>query len=152
MEEHQLKALIIARFLNFITWPEASTANRREFVFGIIGESPIYDHKDVLFENIMIPRGKKLKVKKIKNLEELNECQVLIIAKSESKRLPEILAVTNDKPILSISDAAGFGEQGVLINLYKTGKKVKFEINLPAVRKSGLVFSSRLFKLAKIIQ
>lgn len=152
MEEYPLKALIISRFFNFVKWPAASgnAGDSSHFVLGIFGKTPILEHEQTFYKEINLSE-KKVTIKKISELGQINECHVLIIAPTESWRLKEILAITGDKPILSIGDTRGFAEEGVLINLYREGNKVKFEINYSAVKKSGLVFSSKLYKLAKII-
>ena len=153
MAEYPLKVLIISRFLDFIKWPPGAGTNggAEEFVVGIIGDTPMSEYKKLFYEKIRLP-GKTLVVRNITALEEIEGCQVLIIGDSESNRLEKILAITGTKPILSIGDTEGFGKRGVLINLYTPGKKVKFEINLPSVKKSGLNFSSKLYKLAQIIR
>jgi hypothetical protein len=152
MEEHPLKALIISRFFDFIRWPNGSeeNGNLSRFVIGFIGNTPMADYKKKFTEKIRIP-GKKLVFKDLTEPEQIVECHTVIIGENQSDRLKEILTLTDGKPILTIADTEGFGEKGVLINLYLSGKKVKFEINLPAVKRSGLIFSSKLYKLAKII-
>ena len=152
MEEYPLKALIISRFFSFVRWPAASgtTDDASHFVLGIVGKSPIVEHEQTFYKEIKIPE-KKITIKKISVLDQIKECHALIIAPTEAKRLKEILSITGDKPILSIGDTEGFAEEGVLINLFREGNKVKFEINYGAVQKSGLVFSSKLYKLARII-
>lgn len=152
MEEYPLKALIISRFFDFIKWPNGREENGKlsQFVIGFIGNSPMVDYKNKFTEKIRTP-GIKLVFKSLTDIEHIGECNVVIIGENQSDRLKEILALTDGKPILTIGDTEGFGEKGVLINLYLSGKKVKFEINLPAVKRSGLIFSSKLYKLARII-
>jgi hypothetical protein len=146
-----LKALVISRFFEFVKWPANTTNDLNQFTIGIIGDSPILEHRVILDEKIKIP-GKQVKIKYFNELDRIEACQALIISGTESYRLHEILNITGDKPILSIGDTWGFGEKGVLINLYETGTQIKFEINLPAVKRSGLTFSSKLYKLARIIK
>jgi hypothetical protein len=151
MEEYQLKALIVSRFFDFVTWPPDIENNTDRFVIGVIGDTPILEHRQKIYERVKIP-GRTIVIREITNIDRVVDCHALIIAGTESKRLSDILALTGGKPILSISDTEGFGEKGVLINLYRLGKNVKFEINYAAVRRSGLVFSSKLYKLARIIR
>jgi hypothetical protein len=151
MEEYQLKVLIVSRFFDFVTWPPDSMNNSDRFVIGIIGDTPILDHRQKFYERVKLP-GRTIAIQKITDLDHVVDCQALIIAESESDRLNDIIALIERKPILSISDSEGFGEKGVLINLYRLGKNVKFEINYSAVKRSGLVFSSKLYKLARIIK
>lgn len=153
MEEYPLKIWIISRFLDFVKWPPGSETNQGsgQFVVGIIGNTAMLEFKKIFHEKIRLP-GKTLIIKKCTDPEEIEGCHVLIIGGSESNRLAGILAITENKPVLSIGDTGGFGKKGVLINLYKSGRKVKFEINFTAVQKSGLIFSSKLYKLARIIK
>jgi len=51
-----------------------------------------------------------------------------------------------------VADSGGFAEAGVLINFYTTSDTVRFEINETAVDRSGLKISSKLFKLAKVVE
>ncbi len=152
MAEYPLKVKIISRFFSFVKWPADSgnTGDSSLFVLGVVGKTPILEYERTFHKEVNLPE-KKITIKKISELDQIKECHALIIAPTESNRLKEILSITGDKPILSIGDTEGFAEEGVLINLFREGKKVKFEINYGAVQKSGLVFSSKLYKLARII-
>ncbi|MCP5107045.1 MAG: YfiR family protein [bacterium] len=153
MEEFPLKVTIISRFFDFVKWPThtGEDGNMGQFNIGLLGKSPLQEYKKVLQKSISIP-GKQVIVKKIDQLEEIVECDVLIIAQSESKRLPEILSIIENKPILTIGDTEGYAERGVLINLYIVGNNVKFEINYKAVKQSRLVFMAKLYKLARVLK
>lgn len=153
-EEYDLKIAMIKHFFDFIKWPPGNSTSG-QFVFGIIGDTPISEQAEKLYKQITIPE-KEISVKTISNadladLAQLKECNVLIIGNIAAEQLKEILSKIEDLPILSISDTDGFAEIGVLINLFKIENKVKFEINYSAVKKSGLVFSSKLYKLARLI-
>lgn len=151
VEEYELKIAMIKHFFDFIKWPPGNSTSG-QFIFGIIGDTPISEQAEKLYKQITIPE-KEIYVKTIPNadLAKLKECNVLIIGNIEAERLKEILSIIGDLPILSISDTEGFAEIGVLINLIKAENKVKFEINYSAVKRSGLVFSSKLYKLARLI-
>ncbi len=94
-------------------------------------------------------KNKKVKIRYISAIDEIKNSHLLFILKQE-KELSKILAYTQDKPILTISDTNGFSEKGTHINFYLIKKKVKIEINLEAVKKSGLKMSYLLLNLAKI--
>ena len=71
--------------------------------------------------------------------------------------IPQVVqpGVVEERPLLpSFLYLPGPNEQpaGVLINFYTTADTVRFEINEAAVEKSGLKVSSKLFKLAKVIE
>jgi len=151
VEEYQVKIAMIKRFFDFIKWPPAAgNSDPVKFVIGIVGDTPLNDYIETLSSQIIIPE-KKIAFKAITDLAQVKECHVLIIGSIDAERLKEILSVTGDLPILSISETEGFAEIGVLINLFKIDNNVKFEINYQSVKRSGLVFSSKLYKLARLI-
>jgi hypothetical protein len=151
VEEYQLKIAMIKRFFDFIKWPTVpGHPDPGKFVIGIVGDTPLSDYLETLSDQPIIP-DKKVIFKAISDLSQVRECHVLIIGNIDAERLKEILTVTGDLPILSISETEGFAEIGVLINLFKIDNNVKFEINYQSVKRSGLVFSSKLYKLAKLI-
>ncbi len=78
-------------------------------------------------------------------------CHILFIGKVSEDDLSDILAFTEHRPIVTISDTEGFAEEGVLINLYRDGNRLGFEINESAVRESGLAMSYSLLNLARIV-
>lgn len=151
VEEYQLKIAMIKRFFDFIKWPPGpGNPDSGRFVIGIVGDTSISDYLETLSRQIAIP-GKRVTFKAITDLIQVKECHVLIIGNIDAERLKEILAITGELPILSISETEGFAEIGVLINLFKVDNNVKFEINYQSVKRSGLVFSSKLYKLARLI-
>lgn len=148
-EEYDVKIAYIKNFFDFIKWPSDNSVSG-QFIFGIIGATPFSDQAEKLSSQIKIPE-KKVLVRTIADLAQVKECHVLIIGNIDAEQLKEILSITGTLPILSISDTEGFAEIGVIINLFKVDNKVKFEINYSAVKRSGLTFSSKLYKLARLI-
>lgn len=151
VEEYKLKAIYFAQFYEYVKWPETPAPAANIFVIGYVGDTPVMDHQDIIRKKILLPPPQQLKIIKIKKTEEVDNCQMLFIASDEEDRLDDILRRIADKAVLTVGDTPGYGEKGVLINLYLLENKVKFEINLPAVKRAGLYISSRLYKLARII-
>lgn len=146
--ESRVKAAFIEKFTHFIDWPEDSMRQDGPFVIGIIGHSPVTPH---LLE---ITSGRKIKnhdlvLRSVGNGPAISECQMLYIAPGESANLAAILARVKNRPILTVADSPGFAERGVMINLFRAGSYVRFEINLDEARRSPLKFSSKLLALSK---
>jgi hypothetical protein len=76
----------------------------------------------------------------------------VFISASEGRRLREILGQLRDRPILTVGDTAGFCESGGIINLKATDSGLRLEINVEAGQRTGLQFSYKLLRLAKIVQ
>ncbi len=151
-EEYAIKAAYMARFAEFTRWPEetAKDTPSRTFVLSVIGDAPFRD----IFERTYLPLkigNKNIEVRYVSSIEESEGSQILFVSRSETGRLEQIIAFTRDKPILTVSDAKAFAGQGVIINFYLEGEKVRFEIDPSAVEGAGLWISSLLLSYARIV-
>ena len=145
--ESKLKAEMLERFTVFVEWPAFSNPT---FQVGIIGTNPFGSKLEGVFRETKV-NGKKAEIKTYTTPQGIGSLQILFISGSEAERLPEILAAVAGKPVLTVSDTEGFAEKGVMINFYQAGEYVRFEVNQRASQFSGLKFSSRLLKLARIV-
>ncbi len=152
-DEYEIKAGFFARFADYITWPDETDIDdvSHRFVIGIIGRSPISTY----LETRLVPkgiRGKKVNIKYFTTPEEIDDCHILFIAKSAKKYLSQVLAITKNKPILTIGDTEGFCQEGVHINLVRDKQRVRFEMNPFTMRQASLIASAKLLKYAIIIK
>ena len=148
--EYMIKAAFLYNFARFVDWPAKAFPNDHTPInVCILGKDPFGD----AFEPIKgkIVKGRKLALLRVKRLEELEQCHILFISSSEDKRLSQILSAIRGKNILTVSDIKMFARRGGTINFVIVEKKIRFEINIEAVRLAGLEISSKLLKLAKIV-
>ena len=146
--EYELKAEFLARFATFIEWPPS--AESHTFTIGVIGRNPFNGYLEKIAARKI--KNRPVAIRTIGELSQIEGCDIVFIAASEKSRLQAILSRTESRPILTVGDSNGFAAAGVLINFYSTADTVRFEINEGAVEKSGLKVSSKLFKLAKVIE
>ncbi len=147
-----LKAVYLEKFSRFVTWPEESLMNDldKPFVISVIGRTPLTNNLEQIY-SIQKINNKKVIIKRISNLYEIENSHILVIAESERKNLQNILSLTKNLPVLTISEAPGFAKKGVLINFFEENKKLRFEINETAVLQSPLQMSFYLLNSAKIV-
>lgn len=149
--EYKVKAAFIEKFTRFIEWPFGEgEGSSSPFIIGVVGETAIREYLNELAEKRKI-KGKDIVIKAINDMSQINECQVVFISKASTNAVGNVISRTWNRPILTISECSGCAERGLLINFYLQEEYVRFEINDAAVKKSGLKFSSKLLKLAKII-
>ena len=148
-----LKAVYLEKFSRFITWPEKCNMNDSEkpFVISVIGKTPLYKNLDQIYSMKKI-NNKKVEIRKINNLYEIENSHILFIAESEKKNLQNILALTERLPVLTVSESDKFANEGVLINFFEEENKLKFEVNETAVLKSPLQMSFYLLNSARIVK
>ena len=148
--EYQVKAAFLYNFAKFVDWPSCSTCKVSDvLVVGILGEDPFG-------EAIQSIDGKRVKEKTLRviragSLDELRGSDIIFISASAKKELPKILKILEGKPVLTVGDTNGFAQKGVMINLFESENKIRFEVNPSAAEKAGLKISSQLLRLAKII-
>jgi len=147
--EYQVKAEFIERFTRFIEWP-AGTDGRGNFLIGVIGDNPFNGYLEKMANERRI-NGRRIEIRHLTEPAQAEGCQIVFICASERDRLRRILSHTESRPILTIGDTAGFAAAGVLINFYTSGETVHFEMNETAIERSGLKVSSRLLKLARLV-
>lgn len=147
-----LKAVYIFNFIRFTDWPES----RREQKQGRIRLNVLGDH--AIYDVIKGISGKQpgrqmgLDVQACSTPSCLGESSVLFFGRSGSGRFQHLLESFKGKPVLTISDKAGFASRGGMIEIILREKKLGFIINLKAVKEANLYISAQLLQLADIIE
>jgi hypothetical protein len=147
--EYRIKAASLYNFSRFTNWPDENTAAPAGFNLCVIGENPFGDALDSLSGKVV--RNRSLVIHATEQPEDQESCHLVFIGRTEQARTAEILASLVNRPVLTVSDSDGFTEQGGIIELKLVERKVRFEINIDAAERAGLVISSKLLNLATIV-
>lgn len=149
LEEQTVFAALALNIVRFTTWP-TDVAAKDTLVLCVLGDNVVQqafiglDHKAV--------GNKTLQVVNLSKPRNFEQCNVLYISDEIKQNiLLQILLETKKLPLLTIGESADFAEQDGMIGLNNIGGKVTLNVNLPVVRQSNLTISSRLLKLANII-
>lgn len=149
--EHQVKAAFLYNFPNFVEWPEeALPDSATPLIIGILGEDP-FGKAFAPFAGKTI-KGRPVIIRRSTRLQELPLCHVLFICRSEAKNLPQILEYLQRRHVLTIGESEDFAQKGVMINFFLEENKVRFEINVKAAEQAGLKISSKLLRLARLVE
>jgi hypothetical protein len=149
--EYQVKAAFVHKFIKFTKWPlSAFESNNSPLVIGIMGESPIWSGlKDLENKPVM---GRKLKIVKVNKPDLEQKCHIIFFSKTKIRKAKKLLQKIDKLKILTIGESDWFSENGGMINFIIVRGKLRFEINVAAVNRSGLKLSSKLLRLGKIIE
>ena len=149
--EYQVKAAFLFNFVQFVEWPPGAFTNSdTPICIGVLGEDPFGPALEGTVSGETV-RNRKLIIHRSNRVENLKDCQLIFISKSETERVTGILGELDPVPALTVSETQGFAQRGGIINLYLAANKVRFEINPAAARRKGLKISSELLGLGKII-
>lgn len=151
--ESLIKAGYIEKFTHFVKWPAtiSNIDSAETFIISIIGRNTFGNDLNELFSKVKI-NNKIVRINYISSIEEIKNSKVLFISESEEMNLDKIINYAKNKPILTISDSKGFGEKGVLINMFTEDNYIRYELNRTTLEKSGLKINSLLLNYAVIIK
>lgn len=144
ISEYRVKSAFLYNFSRFVTWPEASLQDRTEFSLCIIGTDPFGAQLDKLTGKTV--HNHTLVVKRHHSLAVVDDCHLVYIG--EGITPADVLLLAREQPVLTVSDAADFIEQGGIIQFKLVQNKVRFRINMDAANTAGLHISSKLLSLA----
>lgn len=152
-KEYQVKAVFLFNFAHFANWPaNAFPDNHPSFVIGVLGDDPFGKFLDDTVHGETID-GRPLVVEHFQSAKEASDCQILFISRSEEKKLPSIFEACKGKNILTVGDVPGFSQSGGIIGFVTTPQnKIHFDVNLDAAKNADLVISSKLLRLADIVE
>ncbi|HEY1717873.1 MAG TPA: YfiR family protein [Verrucomicrobiae bacterium] len=150
--EYQIKAAFLFHFAQFVEWPSADSTNADgTFVIGVLGENPFGGALDEIVRGESIS-NRKITVQYSRSAEDLKNCRIVFVSKSEKARLPRILGELSGKNLLTVGECDGFDQCGGVVDFYLEDDKVHFEINPAAAAREHLKISSQLFRLGKIVK
>lgn len=148
--EAELKAEFIERFIRFVEWDEDDLPDN-DFMICVYGESPMTPYLERIAKKRKL-KGRHTTIETIAKLDEIDGCQVVLVAGTDKKRITSVISRAEGHPILTIADSAGAAAMGAIINFYRDDKHIKYEINARAGEDSGLVLRAKLLRLARIVR
>lgn len=151
--EYDIKAAFLFNFASFVEWPAAAFPDATApFVIGVIGDDPFGRILDEIVAGEQV-NGHRLIVRRLAlpHLKEGGVCHILFISSSEARRLRPILRQVGGRPILTVSDVPQFIDAGGAIG-FTTEGRVRLVINPVALRAARLGVSSKLLRLAEVVE
>ncbi len=144
--ESLMKETYLCNFSRLMTWPnsafESLHAPIRICVLGKTSFVEDFDHR-VKEQKI---NGRAIKVQHLSDLTQANTCHTLFISQSETEKLADILAYTQQYPILTVAHIDDFAVQGGMIQFYELRNTIHFLVDYQRVGEAGLTISIDLFR------
>jgi len=148
--EFKVKTAFVHNFIPYINWPEGTFKNGNEPVrIGVLGDGPLVRAIPTLEEKNV--SGRRIEVRVLDSLSDLNQLHILVVCESEKHRYREILDALPESGVLTIGNTASFVDLGGVIGFYLQEDKVRFKINLESARVQNLKISSKLLRLATLV-
>ncbi len=147
--EYAVKAAYLFNFARFVTWPQSAFATPgTALTICILGSDPFGATLDSMLSNEVID-GHALGVRRIAELGEADGCHILFVNGGVEARA--VQAALGERPILTVGDAEAFAQGGGMIGFRIDQSTVRLTVNPEALRQNGLVMSSQVLRLARIV-
>lgn len=152
LSEYQLKAVYLFNFAKFIEWPAGTFAGESApVVFAVVGVDP--------FESILEDtlEGKKvgsrpIVIKRFKEVPDIGPCHILFVSSSLASKLPQVLEKLSGTSTVTVGESEGFARNGGVFRFLLKDNKVRFEINVDAVKRLRLVVSAKLLQVGILVK
>jgi len=144
--EYLIKAAFVYDMLKATQWPKSRSGR---VVLCVLGRDPF----GAAWRSIAgRPIGKgKLEVTPLQAGGDLAACDALFLSTSERARWPEIRGALGTRPILTMSEMTGFAQDGGMVGLMAVDNRLRFDVNLKAVRKAGLSIDTNALEQANMV-
>jgi hypothetical protein len=147
----EVEAVFLFNFSQFVEWPSQSFAEAGSpIVLCVLGNDPFGPALDQVVRGEQV-KGRRLEVRRFRRIEEVTNCHILFVSRSERGRLEQVLHALQGRSVLTVSDIEDFARAGGVICFVQSDNKIRLRVNLEAAKAAGLTLSSKLLRPAQIV-
>ena len=151
MAPADVKAAFVLNFARFTKWPENAFRDADApidlYVYGSEKTCNAFSRIDG-----RSVANRKIRVRLMKQSETVDNCHMMYIDHDMNRSImATALAAVNGRPVLTVGEASNFISNGGIINIFSKNERFHFEIASARAALWGLRISSRLLKLAIIL-
>jgi len=150
-DEYQVRAAIVVNLVRFVSLRQSGEDNHGPVRICLLG----YDQQSAVLESYLGAHaidGRSFQVRRLQESDRGEGCQVLYVSPAERHRFEEISGFLVGAGVLTVSDDRAFAAADGIVGLPVVGDRIEIQINLVRAEQSGIVISSRLLGLAKVIR
>jgi len=144
--EYLIKAAFVYDMLKATQWPKAHAGR---VVLCVLGRDP-FGAAWRSIEGRPVGRG-KLDVVPLQDANGFAGCDALFVGTSERATWQQIRGGLVARPILTMSEMTGFAQDGGMVALMNVDNRLRFDVNLKAVRKAGLAINTDALEQANMV-
>lgn len=151
VEAKVVKAAYVYNFTKFVNWvtEDGLRDPALPITICVVGTDPVGNALDEIAS--LQSQGRPIKVLHVKGRDPIPPCHILYISSSEEAQLTHLLTHVAHASVLTVSDISRFAAQGGMIGFVPERGRIRIEINAARVRLAGLVISSKLLEIARLV-
>jgi len=146
--ESEVKAAYLYNFAKYISWSARTPAQSDSFKICVLADRSFQGHLDEIIAGEVIEGLPVVRVVPA-SVSETRACHILFVSRGEGARAQRLVDAVRDDPVLVVGDAPDFLSRGGAIAFVRDGARLRFDVNMEETRRSKLVVSSRLLRVAR---
>jgi hypothetical protein len=148
--EYDLKAAFVYNFAVFTDWPSDTAYDGGTLNICINPDSALRQPLIGLGDKQI--RGRRVEVRSLAAADNLRSCNVVFLDSGDRDRWGQIKKALGSTGVLTIADDEEIARDGTVISLAMDNNRVVFDVDTRAARQAKLVLSSKLLRLARMVQ
>ncbi len=150
-QEYELKAAFLLNFARLVEWPDSAFESPAAPIrIAVFGDDPFRGALDRVLEGQKVA-DRPLESIRVHAADEARRCHVVFVPRSETERFGALRKALGGAQVLLVGETKNLAERGAAINFYREGGRLRFEINRSVAERAQLKVSSRLLRLARIV-
>jgi hypothetical protein len=148
--ENDVKAAFLYHFTKFVEWP-VPAEDGEPFRVCTLADDAFIAALDRTIADESVGQRRLVQVEP-RSIEEARRCAILYIGARFSDQGAPLVAAVRDLPVLTVGEGSQFVEHGGAIGFLLEDNRVRFDISLRAIQRSGLKASSKLLRVARTVK
>lgn len=149
LSESEVKAAFIYNFIQFTTWPVGLLESARALNVCLRPQAEVGPPLSSMAGKVV--QGVPLVIMALSE-QNLPLCHAIFVEEADIPLLKKLVAKESPMPILTLADLPLENMAEPMISLSLLGRKIVFDVDASLARRSGLVISSRVLKLARTVK
>jgi hypothetical protein len=151
MSEDRIKASMLLQVARFVEWPQQNPAGGDSFRVCVLSNERFLKLVQGAAQNERV-HGRAVSTIRLNHIREIDACDVAYIQAAPERELQMLFDGRYAGPALTVSPIDEFASRGGMVGLVMSNGRIGLEINLAAGEKTGLRFSSKLLRLARVFR
>ncbi len=153
--EDQVKAVYLFNLTSFVSWPSiAFDAPDTPLRSAVLGDGDAASFIEI-FRKVIKGESfgrRAIVIDRLLSSADPSGYHILFIPTSQGPAESRLLNSIKGRSILTVGDSSGFCQRGGVVNLLRRGNRINLEINIDAAKAANLKISSKLLRIATIVQ
>jgi hypothetical protein len=149
-KDPDVKAAFMFNFMKFVEWPSGVLPSSGPIAACVMGNSAVAESLTDAVKGRLIS-GHQIAVSRVTLDGPLRTCHVLYLSGADARLTHQIAQLLTGLSVFTLSDFERFAVMGGVANFVVDNGRLRFAINVDAVRRARLQISSRMLALATIV-